>query len=183
MAGAEFHVEASVGISLYPDDADGASALLHHAHAAMHESKGRGRAASTVYARVGRDDPLERLSLSARLRRAIAQDELELHYQPIVWVGDERIHSIEALLRWNDPERGLVLPDQFIPDAEDMSLLEPIGDWVIDAIGRQMRAWRNAGLRPAAVGFNVSPRQLHRPDFVDELRSRLQANDLAGARR
>ena len=177
VAGAEFHVEASVGISLFPDDADGAGALLRHAHAAMHQSKSRGRAASTVYHRLGHDDPLERLSLSARLRRAIAQDELELHYQPIVWVATERIHSIEALLRWNDPDRGLVLPDQFITDAEEMSLLEPIGDWVIDAIGRQMRKWRNAGLDPR-VGFNVSPRQLHRPDFVDELRTRLQANDL-----
>jgi diguanylate cyclase (GGDEF)-like protein/PAS domain S-box-containing protein len=182
VAGAEFHVEASVGISLCPEDADGSSALLRHAHAAMHQSKSRGRAASTLYARLGHDDPLERLSLSARLRRAIAQDELELHFQPIVWVATERIHSVEALLRWNDPDRGMVLPDQFIPDAEEMSLLEPIGDWVIDAIGRQMREWRAAGVEPPRVGFNVSPRQLHRPDFVAELRARLQANDIpAGA--
>jgi diguanylate cyclase (GGDEF)-like protein/PAS domain S-box-containing protein len=179
VAGAEFHVEASVGISLFPEDADGASTLLRHAHAAMHQSKSRGRAASTVYARLGHDDPLERLSLSARLRRAIAQDELELHYQPIVWVATGRIHSVEALLRWNDPDRGLVLPDQFIPDAEEMSLLEPIGDWVIDAIGRQTRDWRAAGVEPPRVGFNVSPRQLHRPDFVAELRARLQSNEMA----
>ncbi len=130
IAGAEFHVEASVGISLFPGDADGPDTLLQHADAAMYQSKGRGRAASTVYARMTHD-PLERLSLTSRLRRAIVNDELELHYQPIVWTASGRLHSMEALLRWNDPERGLVHPDNFIPAAEEMSLLEPIGDWVV----------------------------------------------------
>jgi diguanylate cyclase (GGDEF)-like protein/PAS domain S-box-containing protein len=141
IAGAEFHVEASVGISLFPGDADGANTLLQHADAAMYQSKGRGRAASTLYARMT-GDPLERLSLSSRLRRAIAGDELELYYQPIVWTASGRLHSMEALLRWNDPDRGLVHPDRFIPAAEEMSLLEPIGDWVVGALARQMREWR-----------------------------------------
>jgi diguanylate cyclase (GGDEF)-like protein len=171
VAGAEFHVEASVGISLFPGDADGANALLQHADAAMYESKGRGRAASTLYARKAQD-PLDRLSLSSRLRRAIAGDELELHYQPIVWTASGRLHSMEALLRWNDPDRGLVHPDQFIPAAEEMSLLEPIGEWVVEAMARQIRAWLAAGLAPR-VSFNVSPRELHRPDFAAELAARL----------
>jgi diguanylate cyclase (GGDEF)-like protein/PAS domain S-box-containing protein len=171
IAGAEFHVEASVGISLYPGDADGAHALLQHADAAMYQSKGRGRAASTVYASMTHD-PLERLSLSSRLRRAIANDELELHYQPIVWTGSGRLHSMEALLRWNDPDRGLVHPDGFIPAAEEMSLLDPIGEWVVGALTRQIREWDGAGLRPR-VSFNVSPRELHRPDFAHELVERL----------
>jgi diguanylate cyclase (GGDEF)-like protein/PAS domain S-box-containing protein len=170
VAGAEFHVEASVGISLFPGDADGADALMQHADAAMYQSKGRGRAASTVYARMTHD-PLERLSLSSRLRRAIANHELELHYQPIVWTASGRLHSMEALLRWNDPERGLVLPDQFIPAAEDMSLLEPIGEWVVGAIARQLEHWSAEGLEPL-VSFNVSPRELHRPDFAAELAER-----------
>ena len=148
IAGAEFHVEASVGISLFPGDADGAHALLQHADAAMYQSKGRGRAASTVYARKTHD-PLERLSLSSRLRRAIAGDELELHYQPIVWTASGRLHSMEALLRWNDPERGLVHPDRFIPAAEEMSLLDPIGEWVVGAMARQLREWEEIG--PAAA--------------------------------
>ena len=173
VAGAEFHVEASVGISLFPGDADGPHALLQHADAAMYQSKGRGRAASTVYARMAHD-PLERLSLSSRLRRAISGDELELHYQPIVWTASGRLHSMEALLRWNDPERGLVQPDRFIPAAEEMSLLEPIGEWVVDAMARQIREWEAAGLSPR-VSFNVSPRELHRPDFALELGERLSA--------
>jgi diguanylate cyclase (GGDEF)-like protein len=171
--GAEFHVEASIGISLYPEDADSPHALLQHADAAMYQSKGRGRAASTVYASTTHD-PLERLSLTTRLRRAIAADELELHYQPIVWTASGRLHSMEALLRWNDPERGLVHPDRFIPAAEEMSLLDPIGEWVVDALARQIRAWRAQGLEPR-VSFNVSPRELHRPDFAGELTARLEA--------
>jgi diguanylate cyclase (GGDEF)-like protein/PAS domain S-box-containing protein len=172
VAGAEFHVEASVGISLFPDDADGPETLMQHADVAMYESKGRGRSASTVYARASRD-PLERLSLTARLRRAVAQDELVLHYQPIVWTASGRLHSMEALLRWNDPERGLVPPDRFIPAAEEMGLLEAIGEWVFSALTTQVAEWSAAGLQPR-VSFNVSPRELHRPDFAGGLRRRLE---------
>ena len=172
VASAEFHVEASIGISLFPDDADGAEALLQHADVAMYQSKGRGRAASTVYAGVTHD-PLERLSLSRRLRRAIARGELVLHYQPIVWTASGRLHSMEALLRWQDPERGLVHPDAFIPAAEEMGLLDPIGAWVIDRLAAQIVTWRDEGLEPR-VSFNVSPRELLRPDFAAELGERLR---------
>jgi diguanylate cyclase (GGDEF)-like protein/PAS domain S-box-containing protein len=180
VTGAEFHVEASVGISVYPDDADSAEALMQHADAAMYESKSRGRAASTVYAHVTRD-PLERLSLSARLRRALAADELVLHYQPIVWTASGRLHSMEALLRWDDPERGLVGPDQFIPAAEEMGLLESIGAWVFEALTRQVAEWSAAGLDPR-VSFNVSPRELHRPDFAGALRASLAASGVDPSR-
>src|ERR687898_1365013 len=163
VAGAEFHVEASVGISLFPGDADGAHALLQHADAAMYQSKGRGRAASTVYAPMSHD-PLERLSLSSRLRRAIINGELALHYQPIVWTASGRLHSMEALLRWNDPERGLVQPDAFIPAAEEMGLIDPIGAWVIDALSAQLAEWRAPGVQPR-VSFNVSAREPPRPHF------------------
>jgi diguanylate cyclase (GGDEF)-like protein/PAS domain S-box-containing protein len=172
VSGAAFHVHASIGISLYPDDAQAPVELLQHADMAMYQSKGRGRAASTVYAQV-EHDPLERLSLPARLRRAIAGNELVLHYQPIVELQSGKLASMEALLRWNDPDRGLVYPDDFIPAAEEMSLLEPIGDWVIDAIAQQVLEWREQGLQPH-VSFNVSPRQLHRPDFGAELAARLE---------
>ena len=175
VAGSRFLVEASVGISLFPADADGAPALLRHAQSAMHQGKGRPHTTPTVYSR-GAHDALERLSLSARLRRAVAQDELELYYQPIVSVATGEIDSLEALLRWNDPERGTVAPGQFIPQAEEMGLLEPIGEWVLDALGRQLRAWAAMRLGPPRVAFNVSPRQLHRTDFAEHLGRRLAAN-------
>ena len=83
-----------------------------------------------------------------------------------MWTASGRLHSMEALLRWNDPERGLVQPDGFIPAAEEMSLLEPIGEWVVGAMARQLRAvGRRRGHDPR-VSFNVSPRELHRPDFA-----------------
>ena len=172
VSGAEFHVHASIGISLFPEDAQAPVELLQHADMAMYQSKGRGRAASTVFAHVAQN-PLERLSLPARLRRAIAEDELVLHYQPIVELQSGKLRSMEALLRWNDPDRGLVYPDDFIPAAEEMSLLEPIGDWVIGAIAQQVLEWREQGFEPH-VNFNVSPRQLHRPDFAGELTARLE---------
>jgi diguanylate cyclase (GGDEF)-like protein/PAS domain S-box-containing protein len=171
VTGAEFHVEASIGISIFPDDADGPERLMQHADAAMYQSKSRGRAVSTVYSGVTHD-PLERLSLSSRLRRAIARGELTLHYQPIVWTASGRLHSMEALLRWDDPERGLVHPDAFLPAAEEMGQLEPIGRWVIDALAAQLKEWGAEGLSPR-VSFNVSPRELHRPDFAAELGGRL----------
>jgi diguanylate cyclase (GGDEF)-like protein/PAS domain S-box-containing protein len=172
VAGAEFHVEASIGISIFPEDADSAEALLQHADAAMYQSKGRGRAASTLYAGVTHD-PLERLSLSRRLRRAIARSELALHFQPIVWTASGRLHSMEALLRWQDPDRGLVHPDRFIPAAEEMGLLDPIGAWVIEELARQIGEWQAQGIEPR-VSFNVSPRELLRPDFAAELGERLR---------
>ena len=165
-------MEASIGISLFPEDADGAEELLQHADVAMYQSKGRGRAAWTLYTGVTRE-PLERLALSTRLRRAIERGELALHYQPIVWTASGRLHSMEALLRWQDPDRGLVMPDEFIPAAEEMGLLEPIGAWVIEAIAAQITAWQAQGFEPR-VSFNVSPRELHRPDFAAELGERLR---------
>jgi diguanylate cyclase (GGDEF)-like protein/PAS domain S-box-containing protein len=173
VARAEFHVEASIGISVFPGDADSPEELLQHADLAMYQSKGRGRAASTVYAGITHD-PLERLSLSRRLRRAIAGGELALHYQPIVWTASGRLHSMEALLRWEDPERGLVQPDSFIPAAEEMGLLDPIGAWVIEALAAQVVEWQAQGIQPR-VSFNVSPRELHRPDFAADLGERLRS--------
>jgi diguanylate cyclase (GGDEF)-like protein/PAS domain S-box-containing protein len=173
LSGAEFHVEASTGISLFPDDADGAEELLQHADVAMYQSKSRGRAASTVYAGVTHD-PLDRLSLSRRLHRAIASGELSLHYQPIVWTASGRLHSMEALLRWEDPERGMVHPESFIPAAEEMGLIDPIGAWVIEALAAQLADWQAQGIQPR-VSFNVSPRELHRPDFAADLGERLRS--------
>ena len=168
VSGAVFHVHASIGISLFPDDAQAPVELLQHADMAMYQSKGRGRAASTVFAHVAQD-PLERLSLPARLRRAIAGNELVLHYQPIVELQTGRLASMEALLRWNDPDRGLVYPDDFIPAAEEMSLLEPIGDWVIGAIAaagaRVARAGPAAARELQRLAAPAAPARLRAPSW------------------
>ena len=168
IAGAEFHVGASIGISLYPRDAEDADALLMHADAAMYQAKAGGDGGHQVYDGTG-PDPLERLEMTTRLRRALERDEFRLHYQPIFSLCDGELMGVEALIRWQDPERGMVSPGAFIPVAEDTGLIEPIGDWVVAEICRQAAAWRDEGIE-VQMSFNVSPRQLRRPELAGMIR-------------
>ena len=170
--GAEFQVGASIGISVYPRDARDAGELLNHADSAMYRAKTVARGGWAVYAH-GDDDPLERLSLSTRLRRALAEDELLLHYQPIFDVPDGTLIGVEALLRWHDPARGMVPPGDFIPLAEETGLIEAVGDWVVGAVCEQQVAWAARGWHPQ-ISFNVSPRQLRRLDFTSRVADHLR---------
>jgi diguanylate cyclase (GGDEF)-like protein len=165
LGAAELLVEVSVGISIFPDDAETPESLRKHADAAMYEARAAGGGIH-VYG-IGTADPLERLELAARLRRAIERGELELHHQPIMRLADSAIMGVESLVRWRDPARGggLVPPVEFIPVAERTGVIDPLGDWVLREVCRQARAWADAGLKPN-VGFNVSPRQLRRPDVA-----------------
>jgi diguanylate cyclase (GGDEF)-like protein len=161
LGAAELLLDASVGISIFPEDAETPETLRKHADAAMYEARAGGGGVH-VYG-VGTADPLERLELAARLRRAIERSELELHHQPILRLADERVIGVESLVRWRDPMRGcLVPPGDFIPVAERTGVIDALGDWVLREVCRQGREWADAGLMPN-VGFNVSPRQLLRP--------------------
>ncbi len=158
LGAAELLVDVSVGISLYPDDGDTATTVRKHADAAMYEAKAGGGGVN-VYG-TGTADPIERLAMAARLRRAIERGELELHHQPIMRMSDGRAIGVESLVRWRDPSRKqLVPPLEFIPVAERTGVIEPLGDWVMLEVCRQARRWADAGLYPN-VGLNVSPRQL-----------------------
>jgi diguanylate cyclase (GGDEF)-like protein len=164
LGAAELLLDASVGISIFPEDAETPEALRKHADAAMYEARAAGGGVH-VYG-VGTADPLERLELAARLRRAIERGELELHHQPILRLADEGVMGVESLVRWRDPLRGgLVPPGDFIPVAERTGVIDALGDWVLRDVCRQAREWADAGLKPN-VGFNVSPRQLRRPDVA-----------------
>ena len=180
VADAEFDVGASVGISVFPADAGDAETLLRHADAAMYEAKARGRNAIAVYS-ADSEEPLERLSMTSRLRKAVAADDLLLHWQPIVSPADGSLYSIEALVRWNDPARGLLWPRDFIGFAEETGLIDRVGEWVIDAICAQRLEWRAQGYDPA-VTLNVSARQLQRPELAAHLCSRLEGHGLDPAK-
>ncbi len=171
VAGTEFHLNASIGISLYPADAAGAAQLMRHADTAMHRSKTAGRDGILIYN--GDDErPLERLAMSTRLRRAIANDELVLHWQPIVDPATGVLRRAEALVRWQDPARGLVPPGDFVPFAESMGLIELLGDWVAEHVFEQCAKWAAMDLDPE-VAFNVSARELRGSGYATRLLDRL----------
>jgi diguanylate cyclase (GGDEF)-like protein len=160
---AELQVTASLGVSVFPGDAHDPDTLMRHADAAMYRAK----AAASGWAlyEPSQAEPLARMSLAARLRRAIEDDELELHFQPVFALRDDSILGVEALVRWNDPERGLVPPADFITTAEQTGVIDALGDWVLRATCEQLHEWAADGLRPH-MGVNLSPYQLRRPGFA-----------------
>ena len=174
--GEEFELTARVGASIHPGDAADAEALLRHGQAAMREAQRTDGTRLLFYAG-GTSEALEQLVITSRLRRAIEQDELVLHFQPMFRLDGDAIAGVEALVRWQHPERGLLPPLDFIPVAEYSGLIEPIGRWVIEECCRQGAAWRDAGLR-VPISFNVSPRQFRDPAFVERLGEEIARHDL-----
>ncbi len=165
--GTELYVTASIGISVFPRDADDAGTLLRNADAAMFRAKGAGPGVYVLH-RPDDQDALSKLSLSTRLRKAVEQQSWALHYQPLVELGSGAMVGVEALIRWPDPAGGLVPPGDFIPLAEEMGLIELIGDWVVDEICRQHAKWREQGVE-LEIGFNLSPRELWQADPVERI--------------
>ena len=180
IAGTELYVTASLGISLFPNHGDDAVTLLRHADTAMFRSKGNGPGGYLMHA-VGDADALSRLSLSTRLRKAVENQSWMLHYQPLIDLSTAEMIGVEALIRWPEPGGGLVPPGEFIPLAEEMGLIEAIGDWVVEELSRQDAAWRADGLT-LDISFNLSPRQLWQPDVVDKIVSRIGAQGLEASR-
>ena len=176
LGGSEFFVSASIGISLYPQDASDAESLLRNADAAMYRSKEFERGGYVVYASSD-DDPAHRLSFSTRLRQAVADRNWVLHYQPIIDLGDGTVNSVEALVRWQQPNGGLVAPGEFIPLAEEMGLIQAIGDWVLEELARQHAEWREQGVH-VAIGYNLSPRQMWTAHLAEKLLAKLAMYDV-----
>jgi diguanylate cyclase (GGDEF)-like protein/PAS domain S-box-containing protein len=167
IAGTELYLTASQGIGVFPNDAPDAVTLLRHAETAMFESKKLGPGKIVVHTRES-GDGMTRLSMSTRLRKAVEQKQWMLHYQPLIDLASGRMLGVEALIRWPEPSGGLVPPGEFIPLAEEMGLIEAIGDWVVEEICRQDAQWRAEGLE-LELGFNLSPRQLWQPDLVEKM--------------
>lgn len=159
----EFHVTASIGITIFPLDDTDAEHLLRNADTAMYRAKDAGRNGFQFYTAEMNDQAQERLGIETDLRRAIAQHEFVLHYQPQVDIASGRIIGAEALLRWNHPQKGMIPPIKFIPVAEESGLIVPIGEWVLREACGQMRAWQVAGLPPLRIAVNLSARQFREP--------------------
>jgi diguanylate cyclase (GGDEF)-like protein/PAS domain S-box-containing protein len=176
--GQEWRVTASVGISIFPDDAHDEPSLMKHADIAMYHAKEEGKNTFQFYDGRLKALSLERLTIEAHLRRAIERDELTLHYQAKVDLATNRIAGVEALLRWHGAELGTVTPAKFIPLAEETGLILPIGRWVLQTACAQSVAWQRAGLPPLPIAVNLSPRQLADPGLVADVRAVLDGTGL-----
>ncbi len=174
--GAEFYVTASIGISIFPRDADDASSLLSNADVAMYRSKNASPGGTVAFA-PAEEDPMLRLRLTTQLRQAVERESWVLHYQPVVDMVDGSLQGVEALIRGLTESGELIPPLEFIPLAEEIGLIEPIGDWVMVEICRQLRAWNDANMT-LTVGVNVSPRQLWSARFPQKLLGQVQAMQL-----
>ena len=175
--GQEVFITTSIGIAVFPVDSDNSGTLLQHADAAMYQAKHKGKSAYAHFAPEMTEVSHERLQMESRLRRAIELKELELYYQPIVHTDSGNLVAVEALLRWNNPTMGMVMPDRFIPLAEETGLIIPIGEWVLEEACKAAVEWRETAGRNIGISVNVSPRQFRDPRFTDAV---MQALDNSG---
>jgi diguanylate cyclase (GGDEF)-like protein/PAS domain S-box-containing protein len=174
LGGNEAYVGASIGIAAFPDDGDDAATLLKNADIAMYRAKEQGRNGYRFFTAEMNQRTLAKAQLNTDLRRAIERAEFTLHYQPKVDLADGRLRGLEALLRWNHPQRGMVPPAEFIPALEDSGLILPVGEWVIAEACAQLRRWQQAGCAPVPVAVNLSPKQFRRRDLDRLIREALE---------
>jgi diguanylate cyclase (GGDEF)-like protein/PAS domain S-box-containing protein len=172
VAGTELYISASMGISLFPQDGDESGGLLRNAEAAMYQSKKSGPAGYVVSAR-GSFDSSAKLQFVTRLRKAVENRKWTLHYQPVIELSDGSMTGVEALIRWIEPDGTMIPPGDFIPLAEELGLIEAIGDWVVDEVVYQACAWRDLGI-DLEIGFNLSPRQFWQPDLAGRILSQIR---------
>ncbi|MBD2347247.1 EAL domain-containing protein [Anabaena subtropica] len=177
--GHELYVSASLGIALLDEHSPDAEALIKHADAALYHAKDEGRNNYQFYTTSLSGKTPERLTLEKSLRSALEKQELTLYYQPRVNILTGQITGMEALLRWQHPEMGLVAPSVFIPIAEETGLIISIGEWVLRTACVQNRAWQEAGLTPLKMAVNLSPKQFRQPNLLEIVSTILTETGLA----
>jgi diguanylate cyclase (GGDEF)-like protein/PAS domain S-box-containing protein len=172
--GHELFITTSIGIAVYPNDGDSAEALLKNADNAMYRAKEIGRSSYQLSAVSTSERSVDRLSMENALRHAIDRGEFVLHYQPQIRTDTMEVVGMEALLRWNRPEHGIVMPEMFIPLAEETRLILPIGEWVLREACRQAKQWP----KPLRLAVNLSPRQFQQSDLRTMIRAALDESSL-----
>ncbi|MBA3032961.1 MAG: EAL domain-containing protein [Gammaproteobacteria bacterium] len=180
-SGHEVYVGASIGISLFPEDGTSCTKLIQHADVAVYQAKEAGRNTFAFYTPALTQIANERLDLEARLRVALTQREFLLHYQPQIDIQTGGLVGCEALVRWNNPQQGLIAPSRFIPLAEETGLIVPLGEWVLRQACTQAKAWIDAGMSHLSIAVNLSARQLQQPDIVARVAAILAETGLPAA--
>ena len=175
----EFHVTASIGISVYPVDGDDERALMKNADIAMYRSKEDGKNTFTFYSADLNTHSIERLAFESSLRHALDAGQFELHYQPKVDCHTSQMNGVEALLRWRHPDLGTVSPTKFIPVAEENGLIVPIGRWALLTACQQQVAWCQLGLPPLRMSVNLSARQFYEDHLLSDVRDILLQTGMA----
>ncbi len=171
--GHEVHISASIGIAIYPTDGESIDELLRHADIAMYQVKALGKNGHSFYHNSMLDVSHQKIALEQSLRKALEQNELEMHYQPQMDCITGRIIGAEGLMRWNHPVRGLLTAGEFLPFAEENGLMLPISDWMIGALCRDMLQWNASGNEAIRLSLNLSPQYLDRGDFFEKMRGAL----------
>jgi len=174
LEGKETHVTASVGVALYPADSDNAAALVVNADAAMYRAKEQGRNNYQYFTRDMNERALRRVQMEAALRQALEREEFRLFYQPKADLVTGKICGFEALLRWQHPDKGMVLPGDFIPTLEETGLIIQAGDWVLHTTCAQIKAWQKTGLKVPPISVNLSARQFEQKNLKGAVRQILR---------
>jgi diguanylate cyclase (GGDEF)-like protein/PAS domain S-box-containing protein len=169
----ELTVRACAGIAVSPEDGTDGDTLLRNAAAALHHAKSLGRGDLQFYRASMNASTLSRLILEAKLRRALEQNEFVLHYQPIISLQGGEVVGFESVVRWQEPELGLVGPDEFIPLAEETGLILRLGEWILREACRQSVAWRTSGVCPVPISVNLSPQQFREADLAEQIAAAL----------
>jgi len=179
IANRELFLTTSVGIAFHPEDGNDGETLLRHADLAMYKAKEEGRNNLQLFVPAMKESALEKLELESELRRALSGRELGLHFQPVVELASGKVCGVEALVRWPHRTRGMIMPDRFLPIAEQLGLLDAIDDWVLAEACRALRAWQSSYRVDMRVAVNLSARTVQRPDFPFQLQQLLTETRLA----
>ena len=178
LRGSTVVLTASAGVAMYPVNGQGSELLLRNANAAMQFAKSQGRNNFRFYTGEIDTKSKERLSIENDLRHAIRHNELQLHYQPKVHLRQRDVRSVEALLRWRHPVKGMISPAQFVPMAEELGMINELGVWLLNEACRQTRQWNEQGLPPIRTAINLSPIQIRSGSLVEDVRKALEKNGL-----
>lgn len=175
----EVFMTTSLGVAIYPRDGDNVIDLIRNADAALYEAKKAGGNCLEFYSHDMNVEAVERLTIKSRLRRAFEHDELRLHYQPKYGLKSGRIEGAEALIRWDQPDHGLLFPSDFIPLAEESNLIVQVGDWVLDKVCADYRRWQEKVPSPVRVSLNLSLRQLQQRRFLEKVKETFEAHHIS----